>query len=116
MYRTKLFTLLASASLLALPVAAQQISGSITGTVRDSQQAAIVGAKVTLTNKAQGVAREITTNAEGIFFFNPLQPANYDLTIENTGFKKYEQKDIKVFANDRIALPDIVMEVGALTE
>ncbi|MDX2150081.1 MAG: carboxypeptidase regulatory-like domain-containing protein, partial [Bryobacteraceae bacterium] len=116
MLRTKLFALLASVSLLALPVAAQQISGSITGTVRDSQQAAIVGAKVTLTNKAQGTAREITTNAEGIFFFNPLQPAEYDLVIESSGFKKYEQKDIKVFANDRIALPDIVLEVGALTE
>ena len=33
---------------------AQQISGSITGVVKDSQQAAVVNAKITLNSKEQG--------------------------------------------------------------
>ena len=35
------------------------------------------------------------------------------VTVELTGFKKYEQKDIRVFANDRIDLTEIIlMAVG----
>ena len=33
-----------------------------------------------------------------------------------TGFKKAERKEIKLFANDRVALPPMVLEVGAVTE
>lgn len=102
--------------LAGLQAEAQQVSGSISGSVRDSQQAAIVSAKVVLINRAQGDTREMLTNAEGRFVFTPVQPAVYDLVIEAPGFKKYEQREIKVFANDRIALPDVILDVGAVTE
>ncbi|MFN3326800.1 MAG: carboxypeptidase regulatory-like domain-containing protein, partial [Bryobacteraceae bacterium] len=95
---------------------AQQISGSISGVVKDDQQAVIAGAKIVLTNVGQGNSREIVTGADGAFVFTPLQPATYNLTVEAAGFKKFEQKDIKIFASDRIALPDIVLAIGTLAE
>src|SRR5260370_1400534 len=83
----------------ATAVVAQQISGSIIGVVKDSQMASIVGAKVTLSDQAQGTSREATTATDGSFVFTLVQPGSYNLTVESPGFKKFEQKDVKVFAN-----------------
>ena len=65
------------------PVWAQQSSGSISGVVQDSQGAVVPGAKVTLINQAQGgVARELPASAEGTFFFTPIIPGTYTVTVE----------------------------------
>ena len=77
-------SLLALVSLSAIALG-QQSSGSIRGTVKDSQGAVVVGAKVTLTDVAQGDNREVKTNQEGLFFFNPLKPSVYKVSIEATG-------------------------------
>ena len=105
-------TILFSASLLC----GQQISGSIIGVVKDSQQASVGNAKINLNNQEQGTTRDGVTGADGSFVFAQVQPGYYTLTVEATGFKKFEQKDIKVFPNDRVGLGDIVLTVGALNE
>jgi outer membrane receptor protein involved in Fe transport len=94
----------------------QQISGSIAGVVKDSQMSAVANAKISLTNQEQGTTRDGVTAADGSLVFTQLQPGTYNLAIEATGFKKFEQRDIKVFANDRVGLGDIVLSVGALSE
>jgi hypothetical protein len=94
----------------------QQVSGSISGSVRDAQQAAIVGAKVRVVNTAQGTVREVSTGADGSFTVTPLLPAVYELTVETAGFKKFERRDLKIFANDRLNLGDIVLEIGGVAE
>ncbi len=106
-----------SALLLMMPaVYGQQISGSISGVVKDHQQAVIAGAKVVLINKAQATSREVVSGGDGSFVFTPLQPSSYSLTVESAGFKKFEQREIRIFASDRIALPDVVLELGTVTE
>ena len=94
----------------------QQISGSISGVVKDAQQAVVAGAKVVLVNQQQGGARETTTATDGGFVFTPLQPGAYTLTVEAAGFKKFEQKELRLSASDRLLLPDIVLAVGQLSE
>src|SRR6266540_3645826 len=91
---------------------AQQISGSLTGVVKDSQQAFVVNAKVTLNNPQQGTTRDATTGSDGAFVITQLQPGTYNLSVEALGFKKMEQKDVRVSANDRVSLGDIVLSVG----
>ncbi len=95
---------------------AQQISGSITGTVKDAQQAAIAGGVVTLIDQGQGASRQVRTGSDGVFVFTPVQPGAYRVVVEAAGFKKYEQKDVRVFASDRVALSDLVLEIGSLNE
>ncbi len=95
----------------------QQVSASLSGVVKDRQGAVVPGAKIVVINQTQGaVAREIKSEGDGTFVVFPLIPSVYTLTVEVTGFKKFEQKDIKLFANDRIDLPALVMEVGATSE
>src|SRR5438128_244010 len=111
-------TLLAGAQLLCGTTAyAQQSFGSISGVVQDGQGAVILNAKVELTNTAQGaVVRELTTSTEGTFVITPLPPAIYSLAVDAPGFKKYVKNEIKLFAQDRIGLPPIVLEIGSTGE
>ncbi len=90
--------------LLSTCVVAQQISGSISGVVKDSQQASIANAKVILLSQQQGTSREAATATDGSFVFTQLQPGTYNLSVEAAGFKKFEQKDVKIFASDRLTL------------
>src|SRR5215813_6964801 len=95
-------------------VFAQNTSGSITGVVQDASGAVIPGAQVTLINQEQGVTFQQTiTNEAGIYLLSPLPAATYTVTVELPGFKKYIKKDIKLFVNDKLGLPAIVLEVGS---
>ena len=110
---------LAAAGILACGTAfAQATAGSISGTVQDPQSAVIAGAKVTLTNEAQGAAsaRQVSTGPEGTFVFSPVLPGQYTLDVEAPGFKKFTQTHIGMNVNDRLGLPAISLQVGATNE
>jgi hypothetical protein len=100
-----------------LPALAQVSSGMITGVVQDAQRAVVPNAKVVLLNQAQGtVVREVTTNVEGQFVFTPVLPGTYTVTVEASGFKKSTMTDIVVRTTERVGMPPIVLEVGAVGE
>ncbi|MCC7155467.1 MAG: TonB-dependent receptor [Bryobacterales bacterium] len=99
-----------------LPASGQGLTGKLSGTVLDASGAAVANATVTLVNAQTGQNREIKTNDEGYFVFNELLPGTFNLSIAASGFKKYEQKQIVVTATERVALQNINLEVGALTE
>ena len=102
--------------LLPLSLWAQSITGSIAGTVVDSSQTAVPGAAVTLTHLATGAERKATTNEIGRFVFGSLQRGVYDLRIEAAGFKRLDHRDINLTATENLALGNLALEVGALTE
>ncbi len=107
----------AAALVLSYPLFAQNTSGSITGTVQDASGAVIPGAQVALINQDQGVTTQHTvTNEAGIYLFGALPAANYTVTVELPGFKTYKKTDIKLFVNDKMGLPPIVLQVGAQGE
>jgi hypothetical protein len=54
--------------------------GSVDGTIVDSNNAALPGATVSLTNVATNATRVTTTNASGRFFFPYLAPGSYTVT------------------------------------
>jgi len=101
----------------SFPLLAQNTSGSITGVVQDSSGAVIPGATVSLINQEQGAAARTTiTNEAGNYLFGALNAATYTITAELPGFKTYKKTDVKLFVNDRLGLPPIVLEVGAQGE
>src|SRR6266850_7134045 len=71
---------------------AQEITGSINGTVKDAAGAAVKGATVTITDSQKKVdVRTAQTNDDGEFSAPNLLSANYDVTIEAPGFKRSVQ-------------------------
>src|SRR5262245_7319893 len=116
--RTTVTKLLVLISLFgfSLSVFAQNTSGSITGVVQDASGAVIPGTQVKLINQEQGTSRETITNEAGIYLFSALPAATYTVTAELPGFKAYKKTDVKLFVNDRMGLPPIILEVGSQNE
>ena len=99
-----------------LGAAGQSISGSMAGRIVDQQGAVVANASVTVTDPDKNVTSNIKTGDNGTFNFSALQPGTYNLTVEITGFKKLERNSIPLNAEDKLALGDLPMQVGAVTE
>src|SRR5579884_780305 len=62
-------------------------TGSIQGTVTDQSGALVSGAKVIITNKANGQSLTVNTTSAGAYASGALIPGNYTVRIEAQGFK-----------------------------
>src|SRR5947209_6512717 len=111
-----LASVLGAALVLAIPGNAQTTSGSIAGSVVDAQHAAVPNANGSAMEQEQKVRYAAKTDDAGRFVFAQVPPGTYTLSIEAAGFKKYDRPGIKLNANDKLALGDLVMEVGTVTE
>ncbi len=100
----------------AMPLAAQNVSATLNGTVRDVSGAVIVNAGVTLTNDATGASRAAHSNAEGYFVFTDLLAGNYSLALELSGFKKYRLNEINLTAGQTRALGQLTMTLGEVAD
>ena len=71
--------------------------GSIAGTVRDSSGSIIPGATVVITNIGTGSSRTLTTDSEGHYDVQFLQPGQYEVKLGgNGGFGTLDRKNIPV--------------------
>jgi uncharacterized surface anchored protein len=111
------FQILSGALLLAVwgVTTSAQTSAEITGLVRDPTGAAISGASVTVTNKATGANRNVTTNSEGLYSFPSLPPGTYELKVEQPGFKISLNDNVRLEVQQAARL-DVAMEVGQVGE
>jgi hypothetical protein len=102
--------------LLAVPVRAQNITGTLTGIVTDSTGSAIPTAQVVLINQATAGRQTTSTNDAGIFLFASILPGTYTVEISMGGFRSYQVKDINVTMNERRTLGNVVLQVGQVQE
>ncbi len=65
-------------------------SGAIIGTVTDAKGAPVAGAAVSLTSKAQGQTRTLTSDANGRFTATGLPAGEYDVTVTANGYTQYK--------------------------
>src|SRR6185295_1931546 len=61
-------------------------TGRIAGTAKDPNGAVIAGAEVTVSSKAKGVERKVTTGGEGNYAVPLLPPGAYRVTVKGRGF------------------------------
>ena len=102
-------------AMTAISGLAQTGTSRITGTVVDSTGAVVSGATVTATNEATGVSQTQTTTDSGLYAFGVLPVGTYTITVERTGFKKFQQTNNVLEVNTPLTV-DVVMEVGQVTE
>src|SRR5579864_5263568 len=62
-------------------------TGALTGTVTDSNGAAIPNVTVTLTNTGTAQIQKTATNDMGLFGFSLLPPGTYEVEFAAAGFK-----------------------------
>src|SRR5664280_2068826 len=108
------------ASLLALffslSAFGQNISASLSGSVKDSSGAVFTGAAVKLADANTGFVRVTQTNSDGFFSFPNLTPGLYNLDISAPGFKQYRQEKIELNSGDSRSAGEIKLELGAVSE
>jgi hypothetical protein len=100
---------------LALPAAAQQTTGNITGRVLDDQGAAVPGATVTATHTQTGFVRTDVSDTEGLYRLNALPVGPYDVVAELQGFTRVEQKGLVVNVGQNIEV-NIALKVAQIAE
>ena len=95
---------------------AQEVSGSISGTVVDASGASVRGAVVTLTNTDRAyVERTLKTDKVGFYTAGSLPLGNYSVTVAMQGFKTVTESGIVLHANDALKVNE-KLEVGSATE
>lgn len=102
--------------LFAVTANGQTTTGSISGSVVDSTGNVIAGAKVSIINPATNSIHTVTTNEQGMFTAPQLQPAQYTIIVEMTGFKKVEKTGIPLSAQDKLNAGAFTLEVGQVTD
>lgn len=97
-----------------LPMQAQQILGSITGTVLDASGAAVPTATVTAVNTATNLEVTEHTQGNGTYVIQNLPAGIYKLTFTKEGFQTETHTAIIVNAN-RTTTVDGSLQVGQVT-
>ena len=101
--------------LSSLALFAQSNSGTILGTIRDSQDALINTATVTITNVATGVSKATPVNQAGEYTVPYLVPGEYTVSAEAAGFKRTLREGLTLRVSDQLVI-DLRLDVGALAE
>ncbi|MPZ16656.1 MAG: hypothetical protein GEV06_01890 [Luteitalea sp.] len=102
-------------ALLAPPAMAQVAQGLILGSVRDSSDAVIPGARVVMTHVDTNRSYEATTDTHGFYRSAPLPIGTYTITAEAPGFERTTRAGVTL-AIQQEATVDLSLEVGDITD
>ena len=81
---------------------AQSTFGEFLGTVKDPSGAVVAGCTVTVKNLGTSATRTATTDSTGSYTVVNLEPANYDITIEMTGFQKVTHTNLQLLSRQTV--------------
>jgi hypothetical protein len=106
---------LACFALFVTSLCAQDYRGRIQGTVWEAAKAVIPGATVTLTNTGTSISSSQPTNQTGTFLFDLVVPGTYSLTVESSGFRKFETSGIVMRQRGDVTV-DATLTIGSVSE
>jgi hypothetical protein len=94
---------------------AQEFRATISGAVTDPTGAAVVGARVEVTDVVRKITKATNTNEAGRYTVEFLLPSTYQLSVKAKGFKEYVRKDFTLGMSDRVAM-NVTLELGSITD
>ena len=97
----------------AVPLLAQSLTGTVTGTVTDEQGGALPGVTLTLTGKTG--AKTTTSGTDGSYRFVGLDPGSYSVQTSMPNFAARRQDNVIVTVGKEAAI-DFALKVGGLAE
>lgn len=101
--------------LLSGTLSAQEFRATISGTVKDPQDAVVAGATVTVTNIETNVSANVTTKDDGVYNFPLLQPGKYKVTATAANFTTALRENIQLNVDDRLTI-DFQLTIGSTTQ
>lgn len=87
-------------------------NASVSGLVQDPSGAVIPKATVEFRNQDTGVRRQATTNRDGYYEIEGIDPAIYDATVQSGGFKTLTREGVVFHVGDKARI-DFKMQIGA---
>ena len=90
-----------------------QVTGSVSGYVKDPSAAAVPGANVTAVMVEQQVTRKAQTDSEGFYNFVAMLPGTYEITFEAGGFQKLVRSGVRLTVNENIRV-DATLTLGSV--
>ena len=103
--------------LVSSPALAQITTGTVTGTVKDPQGGVIPGATVVLISETRGTrSAPATTNEAGNYVFPNVTADTYTIEVALDAFKTVRRSGIAVSGGDRVGIPPLTLEPGAIAE
>jgi len=101
----------------SMPASAQITTGTVSGTVKDAQGGVVPGATVVLISETKGTkSSPAVTNASGDYVFPNVTGDTYTVEVSMEGFKTLSRKNVRVSGGDRVAVPNVTIEVGGAAE
>jgi hypothetical protein len=88
-------------------------TGSILGTVLDTEGAQIPGALVTLENRTSKSTRTATTDDAGSFKFEAVESGDFTLTISSKGFVTWVSTALAMNTGQSYALPPVALDIAS---
>lgn len=98
----------------AMTISAQTTTGSIGGVVTNPAKEVVQGATVLVRNVETNKESTATTDDQGRFLVGNLDPGNYSVTINSTGFSAFTQEKIVVEVGRTTSL-EVPLSVGPVT-
>jgi len=89
-------------------------TAALQGIVRDAASRGVVGALIAITNRATGMTRTITTNADGVFRWTDLAPGNYLLLVQSDGFQSLTRDGVQLEAGDVVTV-ELTLSIFTIT-
>src|SRR5262245_8386100 len=93
----------------------QNSSGTISGLVKDTSNAAIPKAQITINNENTGLRRIVETNDDGTFRVPFLPVGVYSIQVKKDGFRSEIQKNVQLEVLQTRTV-DFTLPVGAVSE
>ncbi|RSL18170.1 carboxypeptidase family protein [Edaphobacter aggregans] len=93
------------------PSAFAQIAADLRGRVLDPSNAAVVNARVELTQSSTNLHQTTTTSAAGDYLFSNLNPGSYQLDVSADGFQHLTHTGVTVTVGETVSI-DLVLSVG----
>ena len=93
---------------------AAQTTSNITGEVKDTNSAFLVGVQITAKQLETGATRTTLSEAEGRFVFPGLPVGTYELSAEHQGFEPLVHPPVRLTVNETVNV-SLVLKVAGLT-
>ncbi len=100
---------------MPVPAGAQYNTAEVSGVIKDAKGGVLPGASVVALHVASGRRTERLSDGDGRFVLPALPVGDYQIFVELSGFKRFEQHGLTLNVGQKVDL-SIVLELGQLSE